>query len=200
MDFDNLEGLTDRIRLRSGATLTLRFAAPADAELLQGYFRGLSGTARYNRLMSAVPELPVGQLAKFVRSGEADAYSVLASVGSDGGESVVGEVRYAHHPEDNAVEFGISVGDRWQRQGIGAALLTNLECRAAAFGAFLLYGDTLRSNLAMIGLARDGGFTLAASPTDWKQTRLEKQISYAPSDIPCASWRLAALRRGAQVA
>jgi len=185
---------SDQLRLRSGVILTLRFATPADADPLQRYFCGLSGAARYNRLMSAVPELPASQLAKFVRFGDAEASSVLASIGSDSGETLVGEVRYAHHPEEDAVEFGISIGDRWQRQGIGTALLTNLECRAAALGASLLYGDTLRSNSAMIGLARASGFALAQSPHDWKQTRLEKPVRFAPRDLPCASSRRAAAR------
>jgi hypothetical protein len=71
-------------------------------------------------------------------------------------------------------------------------LLGNLECRAAALGAERLFGDTLRSNDAMIGLARKSGFVFAPSPGDWKLVRFEKHIDTAPQDIPCASWRLAA--------
>ena len=71
-------------------------------------------------------------------------------------------------------------------------MLRNLECRAAAYGAERVFGDTLRSNLAMIGLARKSGFAFTRSPNDWKLLRFEKQIALAPQDIPCASWRLAA--------
>ena len=77
--------------------------------------------------------------------------------------------------------------------GIGAALMTNLECRAAAFGAEHLFGDTLRSNDAMLHLARKSGYAFAASPADWKQVRFEKQVDVAPQNIPCATWRLAAM-------
>jgi len=70
--------------------------------------------------------------------------------------------------------------------------LKNLECRAAAFGARRLYGDTLRSNEAMIALARKSGFALTNNPDDWKLVRVEKQINVAREDIPCASWRIAA--------
>jgi len=73
-----------------------------------------------------------------------------------------------------------------------SALLRNLECRAAAFGAHQLLGDTLRSNQAMQSLARKSGFTFGASPDDWKLVRVTKEIDIAPKDIPCASWRLAA--------
>jgi hypothetical protein len=71
--------------------------------------------------------------------------------------------------------------------------LKNLECRAASFGATHLFGDTLRSNDAMIALARKAGYAFTATPGDWKLTRFQKQISVEPQEIPCASWRLAAV-------
>jgi GNAT superfamily N-acetyltransferase len=110
----------------------------------------------------------------------------------DGHETIVGEARYGFEADTARFEFGLSIDDRWQGQGIGSALLRNLECRAAAFGAERLFGDTLRSNDVMIGLARKSGFAFTNSPGDWKLVRFEKHIDTAPKDIPCASWRLAA--------
>jgi GNAT superfamily N-acetyltransferase len=101
----------------------------------------------------------------------------------------------AFHADSERFEFGLSIGDRWQGHGIGAALLSNLECRAAAFGAGSLFGDTLRSNAAMISLARKSGFAFGNNGQDWKLVHFEKQISLAPKDIPCASWRIAAAKR-----
>ncbi|RJF75443.1 GNAT family N-acetyltransferase [Rhodopseudomonas palustris] len=193
LDLDHPAQYTDQLRLDSGVLLTLRFAGPGDGALLQDYFRALSPSSRYSRLMGAAPELPAGQLVRFLQLGEADAYTVLATVANDHGETAVAELRYVHHQDEHAVEFGVSVHDRWQGRGVGAALLANLECRAAALGAELIYGDTLRSNTAMIGLARKAGYQLAAS-LDWKQTRFVKTLNYTPQTIPCASWRLAALQ------
>ncbi|MBI5132425.1 MAG: GNAT family N-acetyltransferase [Rhodopseudomonas palustris] len=194
-DLDDPDRATDTLRLRSGAHLTLRFAGPGDAAALQGYFRALSPSSRYNRLMGAAPELPETQLARFVRPGQDDAFTVLALAASDAGAAVIGELRYAHHGEDDAIEFGVSVLDRWHGQGIGAALLANLECRGAARGATRLYADTLRSNTRMIALARKTGYAFEPSPIDWKQTRLAKQVSDAALIVPCASLRLAAAHR-----
>ncbi|WP_420134542.1 GNAT family N-acetyltransferase [Rhodopseudomonas sp.] len=193
VDLDHPARYTDQLRLKSGVALTLRFAGLDDGDLLQDYFRALSPASRYSRLMGAAPELPTGQLVRFLRLGEADAYTVLATLANDDGETAVAELRYVHHQDEQAVEFGVSVHDRWQGQGIGAALLANLECRAAALGAEQIYGDTLRSNAGMIGLARNSGYEFAAS-SDWKQTRFVKPVNYAPQAIPCASWRFAALR------
>jgi GNAT superfamily N-acetyltransferase len=197
LDLNQLQQYSDTLRSRSGRWLTVRFVEPGDAEALQNYFRSLSARSRYNRLMGAASELPQTQLEKFVRLGEADSFSVVVTVDVDGLDSIVGEARYAFHPDSAGFEFGLSIDDRWQRQGIGTALLANLECRAAAFGAEHLFGDTLRSNDAMLRLARKSGYAFAPTPGDWKQVRFEKQIDGAPQDIPCANWRPAAIDRQA---
>ena len=192
---DDLRQHSDILRVRTGEPVTVRFVEPRDAEALQAYFRSLSARSRYNRFLGAISELPASQLDQFIHVGEADRFSVVAVMSIDGAESIVGEARYAFDADTDSFEFGLSVDDRWQGHGVGAALLRNLECRAAAFGAHLLFGDTLRSNDAMLGLARKSGFAFTHSPGDWKLIRFEKQIAVAPQEIPCASWRLAAAQQ-----
>jgi RimJ/RimL family protein N-acetyltransferase len=189
---NDLRQHSDVLRLRSGQAVTLRFVEPRDAEPLQGYFRSLSTRSRYNRFLGAISELPPTELDRFIHVGEADRFSVVAAMTIDGAETIIGEARYAFDADTDSFEFGLSIDDRWQGNGVGSALLGNLECRAAAFGARRLFGDTMRSNDAMIGLARKSGFAFTNSPGDWKLVRFEKHIDVAPGEIPCASWRLAA--------
>ena len=189
---DDLRQYSDVLRGLSGNPVTVRFVEPDDAEDLQSYFRSLSTRSRYNRFLGAISELPPSVLDRFMHIGEQDQFSVVATLAIDGFETVVGEARYAYHVNSESVEFGLSIDDRWQGQGIGTALLGNLQCRAAAFGAERLFGDTLRSNDAMIGLARKSGFSFAPNNGDWKMVRFEKQIDRAQLDIPCASRRVAA--------
>ena len=47
----------------------------------------------------------------------------------------------------------------------------------------------------MISLARKSGYAFMPSPGDWKLVRFEKHIDVEISDIPCASWKLAAASR-----
>jgi len=189
--FDDLHQHTDVLRSRHGEAVTVRFVEPRDAEKIQGYFRGLSTRSRYNRFFGAISQLPPTLLDRFIHVGEADQFSVVATMQVDGFDTIVGEARYAFDFETGSFEFGLSIDDRWQGHGIGAALLKNLECRAAAFGATKLFGDTLRSNEAMLALARKSGYAFGNSPGDWKLVRFAKQIHVAPHEIPCASWRLA---------
>lgn len=189
---DDLRQHLDVLRLRNGKSVTVRFIEPGDAEALQAYFRSLTTRSRYNRFLGAMSELPHNLLEDFVHVGEDDRFSVIATMMIDGHETIVGEARYAFDPRNDSFEFGLSIDDRWQGQGVGSALLGNLECRAAAFGATRLFGDTLRSNAVMIGLARKSGFAFTNNPDDWKLVRFQKHSDLAPEQIPCASWRLAA--------
>jgi len=191
---------SDVLRLRSGKSLTVRFVEPGDAEALQAYFRSLTAGSRYNRFLGAMSELPRNLLEDFVHVGEEDRFSVIATTTIDGHETIVGEARYAFDPRNDSFEFGLSIDDRWQGQGAGSALLSNLQCRAAAFGATRLFGDTLRSNAVMIALARKSGFAFTNNPDDWKLVRFQKHSDLAPKQIPCASWRLAAERISLQPA
>jgi hypothetical protein len=56
-----------------------------------------------------------------------------------------------------------------------------------------MIGDTLRSNVEMIALARKLDFRFVATPGDWQQVRFVKDTRIAPQDIPCADWKRAAL-------
>ena len=195
--FDDLRQYSDVLRSRKGEAVTVRFVEPRDGEELQNYYRSLSARSRYNRFLGAMSELPQGLLDRFTHVSEAAGFTVVATRMIDGFEIIVGEARYVFHPETETFEFGISIDDRWQGHGIGAALLKNLECRAAAFGAQGIFGDTLRSNDGMMGLARKAGYAFSNHPDDWKLVRFEKTIDIAPKDIPCASWRIAAAAREA---
>src|ERR1700712_3307698 len=151
---NDLKQYSDVLLTHSGKPLTVRFVEPRDAEALQNYFRALSVRSRYNRFFGAMSELPPDQLDHFTHPGEDDRFSVVAMTSVDGIDTIVGEARYAFNPDTASFELGLSVDDRFQGQGIGPALLKNLECRGAAFGAVHIFGDTLRSNDAMIRVAR----------------------------------------------
>jgi GNAT superfamily N-acetyltransferase len=195
MRLDDLRQHSDVLRSRHGEAVTVRFVEPRDAESIQNYFRGLSSRSRYNRFFGAMAQLPPALLDRFIHVGEADQFSVVTTMVIEGFETIVGEARYAYDFETGSFEFGLSIDDRWQGHGIGKALLKNLECRAAAFGATKLFGDTLRSNDAMLSLAKKSDYVFGNSPGDWKLVRFAKEINLAPQDIPCASWKLAALSR-----
>jgi acetyltransferase len=182
---------TDILRLRDGTSLAVRLVVPRDAAALQAYFRALSRGSRSNRLLGAASELTPAELERTLRVGEHGRFAVIAEMRIEGAAVLVGEARYAHDPRTGDCEFALSVADAWQGQGIGAAMLANLECRAAALGAVRLFGETLRDNARMIGLARKEEYVFT-TPSDWRLMRFEKALREM-ADSPCAQRQRAAL-------
>jgi GNAT superfamily N-acetyltransferase len=129
---DDLREYSDVLRLRNGKSLTVRFLEPGDGEALQGYFRSLTTRSRYNRFLGAMSELPHNLLADFIHVGEGDRFSVIATMTIDGRETIVGEARYAFNPGEDSFEFGLSIDDRWQGQGVGSALMPRRRVRRHA--------------------------------------------------------------------
>jgi GNAT superfamily N-acetyltransferase len=189
----------DVVRIGDGRSIVVRFVESSDASIVQTYFRNLSAASRHNRFLGGASELPPNELQKILHVGEGNHFAVIVEANMDGVVTAIGEARYVIDDDSGAFEFGMSVTDAWQRQGVGAAIIANLECRAAALGATHMIGDTLRSNAEMIALARKSGFGFTATPGDWQQVRFVKDIRIAPQDIPCANWKRAALAAMPQV-
>src|SRR3982750_2390932 len=94
MRLDDLRQYSDVLRTRKGEVVTVRFVEPRDAQLLQNYFRSLTTRSRYNRFLGAVSELPQTILEHFIHIGEANRFSVIATMTTDGIETIVGEACY----------------------------------------------------------------------------------------------------------
>jgi GNAT superfamily N-acetyltransferase len=81
----------------------------------------------------------------------------------------------------------MSIADDWRHLGVGSALLGEIERKAAADGIELLFGDTLRTNEGMIGLALSSGFRLGPG-FEPRLVRIEKRLEDAAPDLPCRKW------------
>jgi GNAT superfamily N-acetyltransferase len=167
--------------------LALRPARSTDGDALQTYVRRLSQHSRYNRFLGGANELPASELARALAANGRDTLTLLLTSTVEGRETVVGEARVALSCAERAGEFGMSVADDWQHLGVGSALLQEIERKAAADGIELLFGDTLRTNEGMIGLARRRGFRLGPG-FEPRLVRIEKWLDDAAPDLPCQKW------------
>ena len=172
---------------RPNIWLALRPARSTDGDALQTYVRRLSQHSRYNRFLGGANELPASELARALAANGRDTLTLLLTSMAEGRETVVGEARVALSCAERAGEFGMSVADDWQHLGVGSALLKEIERKAAADGIELLFGDTLRTNEGMIGLARRRGFRLGPG-FEPRLVRIEKWLDDAAPDLPCQKW------------
>jgi GNAT superfamily N-acetyltransferase len=167
--------------------LALRPARSNDGDALQTYVRGLSPQSRYNRFLGAANELPPLELARTLAANGRDTLTLLLTSTEEDHETIVGEARAALSCAGRAGEFSMSIADAWRHLGVGSALLEEIEHRAAADGIELLFGDTLRTNEGMIGLACSRGFQLAPG-FEPRLVRIEKRLDDVAPDLPCRKW------------
>jgi len=176
-------------RLPGGDAVTIRPIHPDDAGRLQEHFRGLSADSRRNRFLGAVTELPPQEIARLVRMDQPGELALVAFAD----DALVAEAVHVSAPASARCEFALSVTDPWQRHGLGTLLLRLIECRARLIGARHLFGDVLRSNTAMKGLARRIGFSLRSPVTDARLVEIVKDLTAPQSGPPCDE-RFAQLR------
>jgi len=167
--------------------LALRPARFSDGDALQSYFRALSPQSRYNRVLIAANELAPAELARALTANGRDRVTLLLTRTAESHETVVGETRMALSCAERTAEFSMSIADDWRRLGVGAALLEEIERKAAAEGIEWLVGDVLRSNEAMIALARSRGFGLEMG-LEGRLLRIQKRLDDAAPDLPCRQW------------
>jgi GNAT superfamily N-acetyltransferase len=176
-----------RAKRRPDLQLVLRPVRSGDGEALQDYFRGLSASSRYNRMLGVVNELPASELARALAANGRDMLTLLLTSTARDHESVVGEARVALSCAERAGEFSMSISDDWRRLGVGSALIEEIERSAAADGIEWLFGDTLRTNTEMIALARSHGFSLGVG-LEPRLVRIQKRLENPAPDLPCRKW------------
>jgi GNAT superfamily N-acetyltransferase len=133
-------------------------------------------------------------LARTLAANGRDTLTLLLTSTVGDHETVVGEARVALSCAKRAGEFSMSIADERQHLGVGSALLEEIERKAAADGIELLFGDVLRTNDGMIGLARAHGFRLGPG-FEPRLVRIQKRLEDAAPDLPCRKWNEIAARR-----
>jgi GNAT superfamily N-acetyltransferase len=163
-------------RATSGDVIQIRPVHESDAAGLQHYFRSLSKPSRYRRFMGAVSELSPEETARIIGKGPVPTFAVVAEIHAANVPSIVGEANCALDIEGRHGDLAVSVEDRWQRHGIGFALLYVMECCATRMGLRRLLGEALQSNDQMRGLAKRAGFAVTQRPGEWDLVHIEKHL------------------------
>jgi GNAT superfamily N-acetyltransferase len=139
----------DEVRLADGSRMTLRPVTPADKPLLAAAFAQLGEESRYRRFFTPLRALDARQLAYLTELDHRDHEALLAIDARSG--SCAGVARFVRVAEDVA-EPAVVVADRWQRLGLGGALLERLAERARAQGIVRFSAVVLAENRDAIRL------------------------------------------------
>ncbi len=144
---------------RSGLRLTIRPIQPEDAEPFIELFKTLSPTSVYYRFFRHMRSLSPELLAMLTQVDYDRHLALVAIDETSSPERMLGVARFIADPDLSHTEFSIMVGDPWQGQGVGAALLLHLLRVAKKQGVERVWGTVLRENTQMINLGRKAGFS-----------------------------------------
>jgi acetyltransferase len=157
---DLLVRWTSQSSTRNGVRLCIRPLRSDDRAREIEFINSLSERTRYFRLMTPLKFLPPHLLDRLMDIDYDRRMAFVATV-DEHCEQFVGIARYGETDRPNCVELGVTVTDRWQRQGIARLLIAELTRFARWRGIRCLEGIVLPDNFPMIELAKSLGFHAA---------------------------------------
>jgi GNAT superfamily N-acetyltransferase len=130
--------------------IEIRPAGQGDAAEIRKFINGLSVRTQFLRFFASVAP-PSSGLLRGLYGADGHADVIIATRCG----SVIGHAMAADRAGADglrASDVGLVVTDRWQRRGVGSALLREVVDRAAARGVQTLVMDVLRSNDQMLAM------------------------------------------------
>src|SRR5438067_968824 len=112
----------------------IRPIAADDGPRLRAAYDRLSPESKYRRFLAPKPHLTNSEARYLVQIDGRDHVALVATAAADP-ERILGVARFVRLPEDpTRAEVAVVVGDRFQQEGLGTALLARLTEAAAARG------------------------------------------------------------------
>jgi RimJ/RimL family protein N-acetyltransferase len=136
----------DAVTLKSGRTIQIRPINKGDGERLRVAYARLSTKSKYQRFLAPKPRLTSGDINYLVNVDGVDHVALVATLG----EEIVGVARLVRLPDvPDTAEFAITIGDEYQGDGLGTALLEQLADEAVARGITHFRATMLAENIAI---------------------------------------------------
>ncbi len=158
---DQYEG---QITTNTGINILIRPIRPEDAPLLVELFESLSPRSVYLRFFSPLKQLPHSMLARFTQIDYDRHIALVAISESQPDEKMLGVARVILGRDLRSAEFSVVVGDPWQGNGIGAALLSRCLDIAKEREIQRVTAAVLSENTQMLTLGRKLGFKVKRVP------------------------------------
>ncbi len=154
------EGLETLKTTRSGLHLLLRPVKMGDEPLMKDFFYALSNDSMYRRFMSARMDMPHERLQDFVVIDYTRKMEILAVLGEEDKEEIVGLGQYEIEKDTHMAEVAFAVSDKHQSKGIGQELLRYLTYLARRQGLLGFTAEVLLENRPMLHVFEKMGFDM----------------------------------------
>jgi RimJ/RimL family protein N-acetyltransferase len=140
--------------------ILLRPVKISDEPLLKEFFYSLSDDSMYRRFISTRMDMPHNRLQQFVAIDYTKEMIILATISTDGKESILGMAQYLIDSVSNMAEIAFVVRDEYQNRGIGTELLSSITHIAKKNGLHGFTAALLMNNKHMLHLFEKAGFNI----------------------------------------
>lgn len=156
------------VTLKNDLSVTLRPIRPSDAQSIRTLVQNMSAESRYFRFLHTIKDLTPLMVAQFTKLDYDRQIAFVAErvTDSDEDSEIIGVSRYTKTSNDNAGEFAVSVADHWQGHGVASTLMNLLIAHAMEQNLKSLFGDVLRTNVAMQKLMQSMNFIASNHPEE----------------------------------
>jgi acetyltransferase len=166
------------IVIETGERLFIRPVRPEDEALYPVFLSQVTAEDMRLRFFAPVKDFSHAFLARLTQLDYARAIAFAAV--NDLGE-IAGVVRLHADPDHRVGEYAILLRSDMKGKGLGKAMMQLIIDWARADGIEVVKGEVLRSNAAMLGMCRDLGFHVHASPDDESIAEAVYRIDEAPA-------------------
>ncbi|HYJ39366.1 MAG TPA: GNAT family N-acetyltransferase [Steroidobacteraceae bacterium] len=148
-----------------------------DAERERAFIMSLTPESRFQRLMYTLQEPSAEFVARMVTVDQHRDMALVAVVGGEAEEKIIGVARYAADESGRDCEYAVAVTDEWQCRGIGTTLSKLLFEHAAHEGFRSIYGNVLADNRRMLELAEWLGLSVEPALPGQPTVRASRRLN-----------------------
>ena len=145
---------------KAGFKIFFRPIKISDEPLLKDFIYSLSDNSMYRRFISVRKDMPHERLQEFVIIDYTKEMAIVAMVGDEENQEIVGVGRYFIDESKHSAEVAFAVRDEHHKKGIGTELLAYLTYLAKRQGLLGFTADVLAENSPMLHVFEKGGFDI----------------------------------------
>lgn len=157
---------------KTGLQIQLRPVKISDESLVQDFYYSLSDQSLYRRFISRRRDMPHERLQEFVVIDYTQELVILATIGKEENEEVVGIGQYGIGQDVHSAEVAFAVREKYQRNGIGTELLNYLIFLGKRNGLLAFDAEVLYENKPMLSIFEKAGFQIVSSDSGVYTLRL----------------------------
>lgn len=166
------DDLETRRTTKTGLEILLRPVKISDEPLIKEFFYSLSDESMYLRFASARKDMPHRRLQEFVALDYSKEMVILAVIGREEKETVIGLGQYAVDETTHMAEFAFVVKDEFQNKGVGAELNNYLTYLAKKQGLLGFTAEVLADNAPTLHLLDRIGYGIEKSEAGVHELKL----------------------------